>query len=430
MSPFQSGRTLFFLSEFTPFSAGAYYALSLGIIFVEFITIKETDFCSEQSFPAFVSLLLVQIGCFFIVSGISWLLVFFGYIVVFASINYFIRTLYRTNKDNVEKLVSPYFILNALSIIVLFIGIICYHIVENTYHIHIIDDTAKIWEFLSLTFIIFFLYIQLGCPPFHFWIFSHSDQKKNSSSQILIVVQRSLAILFFFRILKIFVNSDYSIVLFWIFIISGIIYTFWGILAAMTEEKLQKLVSYISLSHTGFIFVLASLVMFPNINSEISSAINHSLCYLVLSFVLLYSFIFAITSTISKGYGTSNLNDLRGLGRRTYFLPFLLSLGFFLFFALPIGIGIQANLFSYNTMPSSLYFVMILFDFQVLLSTIFLVRIVYILYMEKRVPTIRFTSVEPSIYLGLLFSIFLIIIFLIFSTRILEFCLYMAESLS
>ena len=430
ISPFQSGRTLFFLSEFTPFSVGAYYAISLGIIFVEFITIKETEFCSEQSFTAFISLLLAQIGCFFVISGISWLLVFLGYVIIFTSVNYFIRIVFRTNKENTEKLISPYFLINALSLIVLFLGIICYYVIENSYHIHIIDGTAKIWEFLSITFIIFFIYIQLGCPPFHFWIFSHSNHKKNSSLQIFTVVQRGLAILFLFRILKILKNSEYSLVLFWIFIISGLIYTFWGVLAAMTEEKLQKLVSYISLSHIGFILVLVSFLLSSNINQEISGDISHSLCYLILSFVLLYSFIFAITSIISKGYGTSDLNNLRGLGRRTYVLPFLILLGFFLLFILPIGVGIQANFFSYNSMPSSLYFILILFDLYILFSIVFLARIANILYIEKRVPTVRFKSVEPAIYLRFLFSLFLIIIFLIFSTRILEFCFYMAESIT
>jgi hypothetical protein len=51
-----------------------------------------------------------------------------------------------------------------------------------------------------------------------------------------------------------------------------------------------------------------------------------------------------------------------------------------------------------------------------------------ILYFERRVPTIRFSTVEPGIYLALLFSLFLVIIFLIFSNRIFEFCLYMMES--
>ncbi|MHA2309839.1 MAG: hypothetical protein ACXABJ_11215 [Candidatus Heimdallarchaeaceae archaeon] len=210
ISPFQNESSIFFLSEFSPFSVGAYLALSIGIVLVEFITIKEADFCSERSFNAFISLLLVQAGSFLIISGVSWLLVFFGYILLFSSFNYYVRIMYNQNEANNQNLISPYFIMNALSIVILFVGIICYNVTENSYHIHNLVGSQKIWEFLSLSFILFFLYIQLGCPPFHFWIFSHSDQEKNSSSQLLIVVQRGIAIVFLIKILDIFRYSDYK----------------------------------------------------------------------------------------------------------------------------------------------------------------------------------------------------------------------------
>jgi NADH:ubiquinone oxidoreductase subunit 2 (subunit N) len=428
ISPFQNESSIFFLSEFSPFSVGAYLALSIGIVLVEFITIKEADFCSERSFNAFISLLLVQAGSFLIISGVSWLLVFFGYILLFSSFNYYVRIMYNQNEANNQNLISPYFIMNALSIVILFVGIICYNVTENSYHIHNLVGSQKIWEFLSLSFILFFLYIQLGCPPFHFWIFSHSDQEKNSSSQLLIVVQRGIAIVFLIKILDIFRYSDYSKVLLWIFIISGIIFTFWGILASMTEDRLQKLVSYVSLSHLGFTFLLTSFLFSSNIDQEIAVKIYQSLCYLSLAYILLYSFTSAITSIISKGYGTTALNSLRGLGRRTYILPLLMLLSFLLLFAFPIVIGYQANLFNYSLMPSSLYFIMVLFDIQIVLSLVYIARILKILYFERRVPTIRFSTVEPGIYLALLFSLFLVIIFLIFSNRIFEFCLYMMES--
>ncbi len=430
ISPFQNETSIFFLSEFSPFSVGAYLALSIGIVLVEFITIKETDFCSEKSFNAFISLLLVQAGSFLIVSGVSWLLVFFGYVLLFTSFNYYIRILYNQNETNDQNLISPYFIMNALSIVILFVGIICYNVTENSYHIHNLIGSQKIWEFLSLTFILFFLYIQLGCPPFHFWIFFHSDQEKNSSSQLLIVVQRGIAIVFLIKILNIFRYSNYSKVLLWIFVISGIIFTFWGILASMTEDRLQKLVSYVSLSHIGFIFLLTSFLFSSNIDQEITAKIYQSLCYLSLTYILLYSFASAVTSIISKGYGTTELNNLRGLGRRTYILPLLMLLSFLLLFAFPIVIGYQTNLFNYSLMPSSLYFLMVLLDLQIVLSFVYLARILKILYFERRVPTIRFSTVEPGIYLALLFSLFLVMIFLIFSSRIFEFCLYMVESIS
>ncbi|MCG3220188.1 MAG: hypothetical protein H7641_02310 [Candidatus Heimdallarchaeota archaeon] len=430
VSPFQNETSIFFLSEFSPFSVGAYLALSVGIVLVEFVTIKETDFCSEKSFNAFISLLLVQAGSFFIVSAVSWLLVFFGYVMLFTSFNYYIRIMYNLNKVNNQNLISPYFIMNALSIVILFVGIICYNITENSYHIHNMLGSQKIWEFLSLSFILFFVYIQLGCPPFHFWIFSHSDQEKNSSSQLLIVVQRGIAIVFLIKILNIFRYSDYSKVLLWIFVISGIIFTFWGILASMTEDKLQKIVSYVSLSHIGFTFLLISFLFSSNIGQEIAVEIYQGLCYLSLAYILLYSFTSAVTSIISKSYGTTELNSLRGLGRRTYILPFLMLLAFLLLFAFPIAIGYQTNLFNYSLLPFSLYFIMVLFDLQIVLSFVYLARILKILYFERRVPTIRYSTVEPGIYLALLFSLFLVIIFLIFSNRIFEFCLYMVESIT
>ncbi|NPD87833.1 MAG: hypothetical protein HGN29_03870 [Asgard group archaeon] len=430
ISPFQYETSIFFLSEFSPFSVGAYLVISIGIILAEFVTIKETDICSEKSFNAFISLLLIQAGSFFIVSAVSWLLVFLGYILLFASFNFYIRIMYTQNEDNNQNFISPYFIMNALSIVILFVSIICYNITENSYHIHNMLGIQKIWEFLCLSFILFFLYIQLGCPPFHLRIFSHSDQKKNSSSQLLIVVQRGISIVFLIKILSIFRYSDYSKVLQWIFVISGIIFTFWGILASMTEEKLQKLVNYVSLSHIGFIFLLISFLFSFNIDQEIVVNIYQGLCYLSLAYILFYSFTLAVTSIISKGYDTFELNDLRGLGRRTYLLPFLMLLAFILLFAFPIAIGFQTNLFNYSLMPSSLYFIMVLFDLQIVLSFVYLARILKILYFERRVPTIRYSTVEPSIYMALLFSLFLVIVFLIFSTRIFDLCTFMTETFS
>jgi len=193
----------------------------------------------------------------------------------------------------------------------------------------------------------------------------------------------------------------------------------------MTEERLQKLVNYVSLSHVGFTLILISLLLYSNISSEITITINQSLCYLSLAYVLLYSLAFSVSNVISKGYKTDELSNLRGLGRRTYVLPFLLLITFVLLFLFPLFIGYQSYLFHYAYMPSSLYFILVLFDLQIVFSVVYLYRILNVLYFDKRIPTIRFSSVEPGILMSLLFSIFIVILFIALSSRIIDLCMLM-----
>ena len=429
-TPFGDVSTYLGLLEISTFNAGTYLTISFGIIFLIFITMVETQFNSEQSFLAFVALLLIQIASFFILASATWLLILLGFILLFSGISLYIRYLKRFNEKNNKETFSSYTSLNGISIALLFMGLSSHYLSNESFQFSSFNTSGEIWEYLSIVFVITSLLIQIGCPPFHFLFFKQSENRTTSTSQILIIIQRGVVFAFLLKYSITIRDSKISNVLMILFLILGIVYTIFSSLATMTIKRLMKMVHYISLIQMGIAFMILSAIFSIKIDVDQISLFVQSLSFYLVEYVIIFSFSFAVVSLISKGYRTDDLDEIRGVSKKSYLQASLIIFSFIVQFALPLLTGFFASIFYFDSSwVPELYVISITILTTILFTTVYLTRIFRAIVFEYPSTRLKYSSVEPGVIFSLFLSLFFIIGLTIFSFRLIDFCIQMANSL-
>lgn len=429
LSPFENGIPETQLFEITPFSSGIYLAISIGIILLEFLTIVETSQNSEKSYFAFISLLLLQSSSFFVFSSTSWVVIFFGFILLYSGLNIYFRFLQNATERKLTEIFSPYTILNGLSLTLLFFGISCNFIAVNEFGVILEAEFLNIWNYLSIILIITSLLIQLGFPPFHFWYLGFVKDNNISSSSILTVVQKGVSVSFMVKIAVI--NRDSSIInlLIWLFIFFGIVFSIWGVFSSITIRNLKKLLHYISKLHIGSIFLVLAYSLSEDVSYPKKLQIMKYLSLNLIGYILLFSFCFIAVSYLSKYYDSENIEDMKGIGRIRTLFSIVVSTSFILLFVLPIIIGFLTEILLFKVINSYLILISIVYTVMIAFSLIDLIRILSFFFFEKYEKPYIQKTVEPGIHISLILVMFVIILLIVLNVRFLEFCSSMGDSL-
>ncbi len=428
--PFGDISTDLGLVEITAFNAGIYLTISFGILFLIFISIVETQFNSEQSYLAFVALLLIQVASFYILASTTWILILLGFIILFSGISLYLRYLKRFNEKNNKETFSTYTLLNGISIAFLFIGLSSHYISNGSFLFSSFNSSGEIWEYLSIIFVITALLIQIGCPPFHYLFFNQSEDTQTSTSQILVIIQRGVVFAFLLKYSIVIKDSKISTILLILFLILGIAYAIFSSIATMTIDRLMKKVHYISLIQMGVAFMLLSGIFSTKLEDSQISSLVQSLSFHSIAYVLIFSFSFAVISLITKGYKTDSLEEMKGLSKKSYLQSFIIVMSFVLQFILPLLTGLFASIFSFETswIPE-LYVISIIILITILFTIVYVSRIFSTIVLEYPSTRLKYTTVEPGIMFSLLLSLFFVVGLMIFSFRLIEFCLQMTTSL-
>ena len=429
-TPFGDITTELGLVEISSFSAGTYLAVSFGILFLIFISIVETQTNSDKSSLAFTALLLIQIASFFILASTTWLLILLGFILLFSGISLYIRYLKMFNEKNLKNSFSTYTSLNGLSFALLFIGLSSHYISNESFLLSNFNIAGEIWEYLSIVFVITSLLIQVGCPPFHYLFFQQSDDKNTSTSQILIIIQRSIVFAFLIKYSIVIRESKISSVLLIVFLVLGVSYAIFGSLATMTINRIIKMVHYISIIQMGIAFMLLSGLFSANIEISQGTFLVQSLSLFSIAYVLIFSFSFAVVNLISKGYKTDKIDEIKGLSKKSYLQSFLVVISFIFLFTLPLLVGAFASIFSFEaSWVPEFYVISITILVTILFTSVYIIRIFRSIVLEYPSTRLKYVSVEPGIMFSLLLSLFFVVGLMIFSFRLIEFCIQMANSL-
>ncbi len=429
LTPFENGIPEIQVFEINPFSSGIYLAISVGIILLEFLTIVETSKNSERSYFAFISLLVLQSSSFFIFSSNSWLVIFFGFILLYAGLNIYFRYLQNATEDKLTKIISPYTILNGLSLTLLFFGISCHFIAVNGFEVILEAAFLNIWEYLSIILIVISLLIQLGFPPFHFWSLGFTDDNNMSSSSILTIIQKGISISF---MVKIAVNNrDSSIInlLIWLFIIIGFILALWGVFSSITVPNLKKLLHYISQIHIGSIFLILAFSLSGYLSYPKQLQVMQYLSLNLIGYVLLFSFSSIAVSYLSKCFDSENIEDLKGIGKMRIVLSIIVSTSFILLFVFPVIIGFLTEILLFKIISDYLILISVVYVLVLAFSSIYLIRVLKSLFFETFEKPYVQKTVEPGVHISLILVLFMIILLLVLNVNFLEFCSSMGESL-
>ncbi len=429
-TPFDVIWTTYFNTQITPFSAGAFFAIGVATVIISFISITEISLESTKSYLFFISLLLVESSSWFILASDSWINIFFGFILVFTGANLLLRGLYERRIHDSKDVFTNYLTMSSLSLSLLFIGIACLSFSGNQFNLSIQDTTLHLWEYLGIIFIVISLLILMGVPPFHNLYFRTENKKLNSSSTFLLVIQRSLALLFLVKYSTIIFESPVKVVLLWLFTLLGILYAFWGVLGVITESSLQKMLHYISLIYVGIIFLILSDVYSSVISAENLIVSIKSVNFGIITYVVIFSFSQSLFSSISKGFKSDEVEILGSIGYNSIsqFLVNLFNIA--IVFALPVSLFIISNKYSFSSMYTPrMYVVSISIIVTLVFSSIYFLKLLKSLLTSNSRQNLLLTKIEPATIISTILMLIIIVSLLILVVQFISFCTLMSTYL-
>lgn len=160
------------------------------------------------------------------------------------------------------------------------------------------------------------LCIKAGIWPFHLWLPYAYAAAPSTAAAFMSGFMSKVAM---FAIVRIFVlghlNSPYVI---WMAFVLGAITAFWGVLFALVQNQLKKLIAYSSIENMGLILMCISFSLIAKLNNQnliahmaLIAAIVHCMNH-----GLFKSLLFISAGAVEKSVGRLDLEHLGGLAKR------------------------------------------------------------------------------------------------------------------
>lgn len=220
--------------------------------------IKFNNNIKINSFEYYIILLIAITALFLILSSKE--LISFYFLLEIQSISFYILAAYnKRNKKSIESGIK-YFILSTFSSIFILIGFALLYSISGLmsftdFSLFFTNQITNIsLLYFSLICITTSFLFKLYIAPFHFWISDIYQGSPLSSVTIFSILPQLIFYSVYFIILKYIFNSC-NIEISYLFIILTIITTVIGIVFALYQNRLKKIIAYSSIINIGYVII-------------------------------------------------------------------------------------------------------------------------------------------------------------------------------
>ncbi len=357
----------------------------------------------------FVTLLLFSLlGMMILVSASSFLTVYLGLELM----SLCLYAMVALNRDSVAstEAAMKYFVLGALSSGLLLYGMSMIYGATGTLEIPAVarevatlvkTESEQRFLVFGLVFVVAGLAFKVGVVPFHMWI---PDVYHGAPTPVTLVISAGPKLAAFAMAIRLLVNGVPGLAADWqqMLALLAVASMALGNIVAIAQSNLKRMLAYSAIAHMGFMLLgLLSGVVDGNARNAVdaySAALFYAIVYAIMSVgafgVLLY---------LSRaGFDCENLEDLRGLNRRSPWTAFLMLLVMFSLTGVPPTAGFYAKLAVISAAVSAGYLWLavaaVLFS---LVGAFYYLRVVKLMYFDDPVDT---TPLERRIGFGALLS--------------------------
>jgi formate hydrogenlyase subunit 3/multisubunit Na+/H+ antiporter MnhD subunit len=179
------------------------------------------------------------------------------------------------------------------------------------------------------------LCIKSGLWPFHLWLPYAYTAAPSPVSAIMSGVMTKLSL---YAAIRILVNGGVdSLIIIGLFLVLGLISAFWGLLFALVQQDLKKLLAYSSIENLGIIFCGLGLALLARrLNIPDAACLALTACiFQTFNHGFFKPLLFLCAGTIDVAANTRDLSQLGGLARRLPFTMICFLLGSIALCALP-----------------------------------------------------------------------------------------------
>jgi NADH-quinone oxidoreductase subunit N len=244
-----------------------------------------------------------------------------------------------------------YFILGALSSGLLLYGMSMIYgatgtlnISEVANHVSRIARTAeRSFLVFGLVFMVAGIAFKVGAAPFHMWI---PDVYQGAPTAVTLVIGSAPKLAAFAMAVRLLVNGLLDLAQDWqqMLALLALLSMAIGNITAIAQSNIKRMLAYSTIAHMGFMLLgLLSGVVGGNLLNA-ADAYSTALFYVVV-YVLMTLGSFGMLLYLShKGFECENLDDLRGLNRRSPWFAFVMMVLMFSLAGLPPTAGFYAKL--------------------------------------------------------------------------------------
>ena len=253
----------------------------------------------------------------------------------------------------------------------------------------------------GLVFIVAGLAFKLGVVPFHMWI---PDVYQGAPNPVTLLIGTAPELAAFAMAMRLLVNGLLPLAEDWqqMLLVMAVLSMGLGSLVGIAQTNIKRMLAYSTISHMGFLLLgLANGVVDGNWLSA-ADAYSAAMFYIIV-YVLTTLAAFGVILLMSRaGFEADNLEDYRGLNRRSPWFAFIMLLAMFSLAGMPPTVGFYAKLVvlqaSVNAGLVWLAVVAVLFS---LVSAFYYLRIVKLMYFDD--PTDA-AELKPRMDMGILLS--------------------------
>ena len=348
----------------------------LSALFVLIISHNQVNNIELSSIRFYFLLLISTCGTLILLSSYNFLTLYLA--LQLQMIPIYIIGLLKYHKDNFSKNILNYFVIGALSSSFMLFGISLIYGFTGTVSFDVFlnkDIIINSGFFLGAIIFIFGLFLKMALIPFHNWLPNVFELLPLPISFFIITAQRisifGILILVIYKIFPYF-NDNLTIII----TIGSIFSMFFGSIACCFQDKINRLIAFMSISNTGFILI--GIVC--NSKTGLSSTLY---CILINLFLMLGIF---TTMMILKKDNRSieYISDLKGLYNDQPFISLCFLILMLSFIGFPPFSGFFGKWFLfYASVESNLYFLTFIGVISSLISSYYCLNILRFIFFEN-----------------------------------------------
>ncbi len=318
--------------------------LKLAILVVTFgAFVYSRDYLRERDLlkgEFFVLALFGVLGMMIMVSARSLLTVYLGLETL--SLSLYAMVAFSRDDRNATEAAMKYFVLGAIASGMLLYGMSMLYGATGSLDIGVISEAVaatpadrSLVLVFGLAFIIVGLAFKLGAVPFHMWV---PDVYQGAPTPVTLYVGSAPKIAAFAMFMRLLVDGLEGLHADWqqMLIILSVLSMAIGNIVAIAQTNIKRMLAYSTIAHVGFIL----LGILAGTAEGYAAAMFYTLVY-----ALTAACAFGMVILLSRaGFEADQLEDFKGLGRRSPWFAFVMLLAMFSMAGVPPTVGFYAKL--------------------------------------------------------------------------------------
>ena len=344
----------------------------------------------------YVLTLFATLGMMVMISANHFLTIYIGLELLSLSL----YAMVAMNRDSVQstEAAMKYFVLGALASGLLLYGMSMIYGATGTLEITAIAERLygggvnKTVLIFGLVFLVSGLAFKLGVVPFHMWI---PDVYHGAPTSVTLLIGSAPKLAAFAIVMRLLVNGLITVAADWqaMLIILSVLSMAIGNLAAIAQTNLKRMLAYSAISHMGFMLLGITTGV---VSGDARYALNaySSAMFYVIAYVLMSLGTFGMILLMAKaGFEADNLDDFRGLNKRSPWFAGIMLMLMFSMAGVPFFIGFFAKFSVLQAVVAAGYLwlaiVAVLFS---LIGAFYYLRVVKLMYFDAPVDDTPLTA--------------------------------------